>query len=134
MWWRSSFATWPIIYGLQAVAGFLLDESLKKWNELRHNFNKIGQWFVFLYWVVWLRVFEENHKKKYFLRKITHFRRFYDPDKFCCRLFLSSLLHYLAKNIALVVQNNLVRKNFLNPRSVFKTKKQTKKFWWPLRP
>ena len=40
------------IYGLQAVAGFLLDESLKNWNELRHNFNNIGQLFVFLYWVV----------------------------------------------------------------------------------
>ena len=43
--------------GLQAVAGFLLDESLKNWNELRHNFNKIGQWFVFLYWVGRSRVF-----------------------------------------------------------------------------
>ena len=42
LWWRSSFVTWPIIYVLQAVAGFLLDESLKNWNELRHNFYKIG--------------------------------------------------------------------------------------------
>ena len=40
LWWHSSFEHEPIIYGLQAVAGFLLDEYLSKSDELRHNFNK----------------------------------------------------------------------------------------------
>ena len=38
----SSFEHEPIKYGLQAVAGFLLDEYLSKSDELRHNFTKIG--------------------------------------------------------------------------------------------
>ena len=53
---RSSLTLWwprlqhdPIIYGLQAIAGFLLDEFLYKSEDLRHNFNKTGQWIVFLY-------------------------------------------------------------------------------------
>ena len=44
LWWRSSFEHEPIIYGLQAVGGFLFDEYLSKSDDLRYNFNKIGQY------------------------------------------------------------------------------------------
>ena len=52
LWRRSSFATWPIMRCRQLLASYWMN-SLIKWNKIRHNFNKIGQWFVFLYRVVW---------------------------------------------------------------------------------
>ena len=57
LWWRSSFATWPIIYDIAGSCWLPIGWIFKKSNELRHNFNKIGLGFVFLYWVVWSRVF-----------------------------------------------------------------------------